>query len=171
MLNLASTLLLATVIGVQGGAGGCGQMSGAQSGSMPHTNGGFHKITRIMHSETLAGMLELTDDQIGDLEGLRYSHEEKVLSIKQEMEREQLALSHLMDDDELDRRAIETRIKNLASLKTDLQLEHIEVVFSIAEILTDEQMQMLRSGCTAGCHNPGSGAGQGMQQGMHHMGN
>lgn len=166
MLNIATTALLAlSLMGAQGEGGpmmGGGMMDGARMG------GGMMKLPMILDNPEVIKTLNITEDQQKKLKDLRYSHQDKVLEIKQKLEREELALRKLMDADTPDRAQIEAKIKVIGGLRTDMELSRIGMYFDIQKILTPDQLKELKSmrgpGCQMGAGNPqGPGpSGQGM---------
>lgn len=101
--------------------------------------------------------LNLTEDQQEKLKELSYSHQEKVLEIKQKIEREQLELRKLVDADEPGEAKIKAKIREIGSLRTDLQLAQVDTYFAAREILTDEQIQKIKSLRRVGSRRRGGG--------------
>ncbi len=123
--------------------------------------------------------LELTDDQVNKLEDLQSAHEKEMLDAKQNIERARLNLKELMKDDDPSESKIKAKIREIGSLRTDMQLTQVDVFFAVRNILTDEQaekLQSLRHGGRAGGHDgrrgshPGSGHGPGRGGGSGNLG-
>ncbi len=150
MLNIATTALLAlSLVGAQGE--GCPMMGGGMmEGTM--MAGGMMSLPMILDNPEMTKTLNLTEDQQKKLKDLRYSHQDKVLEIKQKLEREELALRKLMDADTPDKAQIEAKIKVIGSLRTDMELARIGMFFDIQKILTADQLKQLKSMRGAGSH-------------------
>ncbi|TET22047.1 MAG: periplasmic heavy metal sensor [Candidatus Stahlbacteria bacterium] len=100
---------------------------------------------RLLLTPQAAEELNLTADQQEKLKELCYSHQEKVLEIKQKIEREQLELKKLMDADEPNESKIKAKVREIGSLRTDLQLTQVDLYFAARNILTDEQIEKIKS--------------------------
>jgi len=105
--------------------------------------GGFR--LEMLTSPQAAEALGLTAEQQEKLTELRYSHEEKVLDIRYKLERYQLELRKLMETDNPNESKIKTTIRQIGSLRTDLELAHADVYFEARKILTDEQIAKLKT--------------------------
>lgn len=171
MLNIATTALLAlSLVGAQGE--GCPMMGGGMmEGAM--MAGGMMRLPMILDNPEMIKALNLTEDQQKKLKDLRYSHQDKVLEIKQKLEREELALRKLMDADTPDKAQIEAKIKVIGGLRTDMEIAHVGIFFDVQKLLTADQLKQLKSLRGAGSHmgagnqqGPGP-SGQGMP-GMQH---
>ena len=128
----ALPLILAGLFGTpQGQHGGPGHFGGLR--------------LRLLLTPQAAEELNLTEDQQDKLKELCYSHQEKVLEIKQKIEREQLELKKLMDADEPNESKIKAKVREIGSLRTDLQLAQVDLYFAARNILTDEQIEKIKS--------------------------
>lgn len=173
MLSLSTALLTIALVGAQ--SSGCPMMSGGSGMNMQGMSGmmtgnmmGIMPVTRMLRDPHMGEMLGLTDVQKSKLETLRYSHQDKMLEMKQKLEREELALTRLMESDTPDKAQIEAKIKTIGSLSTDIELEKIRLFFEIRSILTAEQLDRLEDMTMGGCmQNQDQSQGQDMP-GMHH---
>jgi Spy/CpxP family protein refolding chaperone len=153
MLRIAAALplILAGLFGAPHGQhGGPGHFGGLRLG--------------LLLTPQAAEELDLTADQQDKLKELCYSHQEKVLETKQKIEREQLELKKLMDADDPNESKIKAKVREIGSLKTDLQLAQVDTYFAVRKILTDEQiekMKSLRHAGRRGTEGSGHGSGRG----------
>lgn len=146
------------VSGHAGGNAGC--RDGGRGGMM----GGMH--IRMLLSSQGVEELGLTEDQQDKIKDLEQTHQEQTLEMKQKIEREQLALSQLMDEDDPSQSKIKSKIREISTLRTDLQLAQVDFFFNVRGVLTDEQIEQLETLRPIGCPgvgNPGSRPGPGMQ--------
>lgn len=154
MVNLTATLLLSTLLGAA--QGGCQMMQGQGMMNQGMMGAGMHYF-RMLHNPQMIEILNLTEDQQTKLKNLRYSQQENALEIRQKLEKEELALSKLMDAENPNRAQIEAKIKTIGSLRTDLELLHAGMIFEVQKILTADQWKMLkdmRGGCGMGSGFP-----------------
>lgn len=135
MFRIAAALpiILASLFGIAGPHGG---------GPGREMMGGI--IGRLLSPQAIE-KLELTDEQVDKLEDLRSSLEKEALEIKQEIERAQLELKQLMREDEPSESKIKAKVREIGSLRTDLQLLHVDAFFKARSILTDEQIEKIKS--------------------------
>jgi len=139
----ALPLILAGLFGApQGQHGGPGHFGGLR--------------LRLLLTPQAAEELNLTEDQQDKLKELCYSHQEKVLEIKQKIEREQLELKKLMDADEPNESKIKAKVREIGSLRTDIQLTQVDLYFAARNILTDEQIEKIKSLRRGGPRHRGS---------------
>jgi len=140
----ALPLILAGLFGTpQGQHGGPGHFGGLR--------------LRLLLTPQAAEELNLTEDQQDKLKELCYSHQEKVLEIKQKIEREQLELKKLMDVDEPNESKIKAKVREIGSLRTDIQLTQVDLYFAARNILTDEQIEKIKSLRRGGPRRRGGG--------------
>lgn len=134
MLKLAAALpfLITSLLGAP--------QRGAQH--PPGMRGGL--LGRLL-SPRAVEVLQLTEDQIDELEELRSSAEKQALEIKQKMERTRLELAELMREDNPSQSKIEAKVKEIGSLRTELHLFQVEVFFAAREILTSEQIDKIKT--------------------------
>jgi Spy/CpxP family protein refolding chaperone len=134
MLRIAAALplILASLSGIQGAHAGPG--TGMMQGI----------IGRLLSPQAIE-QLELTDEQVAELEDLRSSHEKAVLEIKHKIENAQLELNELMREDEPSESKIKAKIREIGSLRVDLQLAQVDTYFAARKILTAEQIEKIKS--------------------------
>lgn len=87
--------------------------------------------------------LSLTDEQISKIKDLRDTHMDKMLEIRQAMEKSRLELAKLTDDNEPSQTKIETKIREIGNLKTEMELERTNFFFQVRKLLTPEQIEKL----------------------------
>ncbi len=87
--------------------------------------------------------LALTDEQISKIKDLKDTRMDKTLEIRQKMEKSRLELAKLTDDNEPNQTKIETKIREIGNLKTEMELERINFFFQVRKLLTPEQIEKL----------------------------
>ena len=88
--------------------------------------------------------LNLTSDQINKITELKMQHFTKTAGLRTGMQKKQLELQNLMDQDSPDMTLIQQKTIELNKLKTDLQLSAMQLNTSISNILTKEQKEELK---------------------------
>lgn len=109
----------------------------------------------LMLTPEVVEQIGLTEEQESKLKDLRDAHQDQVLEIKQKIERAELELARLTEDDNPSESKITAKIREISSLRTDLQLAGVELYFAARKILTDEQIEKLKT------LRPALGAGRG----------
>ena len=87
-------------------------------------------------------MLKLTDDQEKDLMKLRFDMQKKQTDARAKVQTAQIELKELFTADNPDRAAIEKKTKEIADLKTKLQLNRLDHWFAVNKILKPEQQKI-----------------------------
>ena len=101
-------------------------------------------------------MLRLTDGQEKDFMKLRFDIQKKQTEARAKVQTAQIELRELFTADNPDRPAIEKKIKEIADLKTKLQLNRIDHWFAVNKILKPEQKKIWKK-------HIGKGPGIGMR--------
>ncbi len=103
--------------------------------------------------------LELTDEQVDQLEELKYEHRLAGIEMRAELEKEKIEMEKLMSDDDFDRDGIYEQAEKVAELEKQLQLSRVEGKLDMMEILTQDQREKLREfkSQKMGMHRPGMG--------------
>ncbi len=87
--------------------------------------------------------LELTQDQVKQLRDLDFSHREKVLPLKAQIDAVHLKMDKAISDDDVDRKLVLTLAKKTADLKGKIFVSRMEAQLEFKEILTAEQINEL----------------------------
>lgn len=87
--------------------------------------------------------LSLTEDQVSKIKDIKDTHMEKMLDIRQKMEKSRLELAKLVDEDAFSQSKVEARIREIGSFKTQMELERVNFLFQVRKLLTPEQIEKL----------------------------
>lgn len=138
-------LIFAGTALAQGGGGrfGHGKGKGCGEGS----SGFEHRL------EALAEKLELTEEQVAAIEGIREAGREKGVEIRKEMMRLRNELEGEMLKDEPSPEAAKTLVEGIGALRTEIQVQRLANKLEVRQQLTPEQrdkMLMMRGGSHGG---------------------
>jgi len=93
--------------------------------------------------EKLADNLELSEDQIDRIREIRYDFEEDGIDRRAELEKAQLEMRKLMDEDDFDRGKIMAQAEKVTTLESEMKLAKIDGMLRALEVLTDKQREEL----------------------------
>jgi Spy/CpxP family protein refolding chaperone len=100
--------------------------------------------------------LNITDEQIEQVENLVFSFKEKTIKMAGENSMSRLELQKLMKDKEnLDYGKIKAILTQTASARTDMFIEGLKLREEISNVLTPEQQEALKAKAKAGIKNRG----------------
>ncbi len=91
----------------------------------------------------IMGLPNLTDAQKEQIQTLRIKHLKEALPIETDIKVKELELGALWQVDKLDTKAIVAKVKEIADLRTKLELAKVNHRIEIYKILTPEQRKML----------------------------
>jgi Spy/CpxP family protein refolding chaperone len=89
--------------------------------------------------------LELTEDQVADLEKLSYDTRLQLIDLESDLEKAQLEMKRLMQDGSDDISAVKKQLRSLSEKKLGIQEIKLENLFEAKKILTDDQKQKIRA--------------------------
>lgn len=93
----------------------------------------------------LSDRLELTEDQIHQIEELMLNHEEKVIRKSAEIKITELRIARIFHKDSLNRKEAEKQYRALSKKKTSLIIDHLNHLLDLREQLTPKQLNTLRT--------------------------
>lgn len=91
--------------------------------------------------------LKLTENQVSQLRDLDFSHREKMLPLKAQIEAAHLKMDKAISSGNVDRKLVLTLAKKTADLKGKIFVRRIEAQLEFKEILTAEQINELKLLC------------------------
>ena len=91
----------------------------------------------------LADKLDLTDDQIEQIENLRYDMQKRNIDLKANLEKARLELGKLMREDKKDRKKILAQVEVVNGIEGDLNIARVEGMLDVNDILTETQRKTL----------------------------
>jgi hypothetical protein len=91
--------------------------------------------------------LELTDKQVETLKSIKMDFLKGKFKMEADLQIAKLELKDLMDEDKASLKEIESKMRTVDKLKTDMKLSHIQAFRKAKEILTPEQKEKMKE-----CH-------------------
>ena len=86
--------------------------------------------------------LDLTSEQQNKLDGIRTAHRKQMIDKRAEIQKIRLTIQAEMRKDEPDMQAIEEKVKEQESLRTNMQLARVRHWNDVREVLTPEQREI-----------------------------
>ena len=125
-------------------AHGFAQTFQGRRGSRDRMNQSPARILRVLKANQED--LKITDDQLKAIEDLTYSFEEKRISAKAESRKNRLELRKLMQDREnLDYAKLKEALSKTSEQRHDMMIDGLKLKDEIANVLTPEQNEALKS--------------------------
>jgi Spy/CpxP family protein refolding chaperone len=113
------------------------------------------------------GGLDLTTDQLDKMDQLRIGHVKEVKPLEADLEVKEMELQALWRADKLDSKRIIAKVKEIAGVRTQLELSRVNQQLGVYNLLTPEQRQ--KAGRFLGRMMGGMGRGQGRMMGRGKM--
>jgi len=88
--------------------------------------------------------LELTDDQVTQLEQLSYDTKSKLIDLESSLEKARLEMGRQMESDGDDLSAMKKQLDSMAKIKVDIQELKLKNWIDAKNVLTDEQKQKVK---------------------------
>ena len=134
-LTISFVLAMVAMVYAQG-HGMMGEGSGMGHGSMGRgmgmMGGEQHLLKKLMS-------LGLDEQQEGAIKAIVRTTQKETIRKRADLAIARLELKDLLDKDPVDMTAVEAKLKQIASLKTDMQLSHIKTLEAIKAKLTPDQ--------------------------------
>jgi len=121
--------------GMMGGGMGGGMMGGGMGGDMM---GADHPLWKSLHE------LGLDEKQKEAAKRITRKTMREVIKKRADMQIARLDLRDALDEDPVDMGAVESKLKTIESLETDIRLSHIKAIEEIKSILTPDQRKQLK---------------------------
>ncbi len=91
----------------------------------------------------LANLIHLTPDQSHEIEQIFVRSRTKLIDLKADLEKKQLALQSSMEDQGVDRRAVEKQIGAVENARAELQKARVLMVLDMKQVLKPDQWERL----------------------------
>jgi Spy/CpxP family protein refolding chaperone len=91
----------------------------------------------------LAAAIGLTDDQVRQIEKIFVRSRPKLIDLRADLEKKQLALEESMEDRGLDRRVVERQIEAVENARAELQKTRALMILDMKQVLRPEQWEKL----------------------------
>ena len=131
-LCFISGLVVASASAKMGGGMGSGMGSGGNMGMWDGT-----------HAMRIARDLGLDDNQSKEVKNVILKLQKALIQKRAEIQVAEIELSEILDKDTVDIKVAETKVKQIASLKTEAAMMHIQGIEDIKANLTPEQKKKL----------------------------
>jgi Spy/CpxP family protein refolding chaperone len=139
---------------MHGGPGmGSGMHMGGEMGMGPRGGMGMWDGAHARH---IISMLDLSDNQTAEVKSILFKLQKDMIKKRADIEVAEVELEEILGADPVDMKAAEAKIKQIASLKADAAMMHIQGIETVKAKLTPEQKKKLME------FMPMRGMGQGM---------
>jgi P pilus assembly/Cpx signaling pathway, periplasmic inhibitor/zinc-resistance associated protein len=143
MLSAAAMATIVTAAGAQGFGPGPGQMNRPPMerafGPMGAGGKGWWNSSRIIEQ------LKLTDEQRKGMDAILLQHREKLIDLRANLERAELAMQPLMAADTPNDGAITAQIDKVVQARADLERANARFLLAIREKLTVDQWKQIQT--------------------------
>jgi Spy/CpxP family protein refolding chaperone len=99
----------------------------------------FPAFILLEHKEDIG----LNQDQVAKIEKMQELHKETFIRKQADIKVKELKFKTFMKQDQVNRGKMETMIREIAKMKTDVQIAHINYLLDLKNLLTPEQIQKL----------------------------
>lgn len=84
--------------------------------------------------------IALTEDQVGTIKKMDNAHQENLIKRNADIKVLQLKLDAYLKEEKINRAKLEKMVREIAKLRTDLQIENINHLLDLRDLLTAEQL-------------------------------
>lgn len=95
--------------------------------------------------------LDLTDDQMEKMKAINFEHQNKMIDIKADLKKAQLAKRHEMHSDSPDKNKMLSIVKEISDIKAKMAEVQVNHRFDMRDLLTQEQIDKFKA-CRKDCH-------------------
>jgi Spy/CpxP family protein refolding chaperone len=127
-------------------------VSGSTSSATPGTRGGmvYHteyggELGKWWQNSEIAKKLQLSDDQIGQLDQTFYDHKVKLIDYGAEMKKQDLKLQTLLDADVPNEGQVEAQVDQVLAARGKLEREYTLMNLDLRKVLALDQWRQLKS--------------------------
>jgi Spy/CpxP family protein refolding chaperone len=114
-------------------------MRHARFGIMMAEKNLFPAFALLKHKEEIG----LTQEQVTKIEKMQELHQETFIRKQADIKVKELKFNSFMKQDQINRSKMEKMIREIAKMKTDVQISHINYLLDLKNLLTPEQVQKL----------------------------
>lgn len=87
----------------------------------------------------------LTEDQVNKIETMQEQFSEYAIKQKADLKIKEMKFHSYLKEDKIDRKKMEKMIRDITSMKTDMQINHMNYLLDLKELLTPEQLQKIET--------------------------
>ena len=143
-LSLALAALLATAGMAVAQGPGVGQGFGDRRPPMERMLGAGGQHGRWWNNPTMVEKLKLTDDQRKAMDSIMLSHREKLIDLRANLDKSELVLQPMMQDDQPNEANILAQIDKVAQARADLEKANARFLLAIRGKLSPDQWKQLQ---------------------------
>jgi Spy/CpxP family protein refolding chaperone len=159
-IGLAAAILLAGTALAQVPGGGMEAGFGEHRPPMERALGPQGDHGRWWNNPKLVEKLKLTDEQRKVFDGIMLDHREKLVDLRASLEKAELVMEPLMDDDQPNEAKILAQIDKVAQARAELEKANARFLLAIRAKLTPEQWKLLQADrANHDLERPGHGRG------------
>ncbi len=111
---------------------------------MKHTRFGLYMAEKNLFSPRMLLKFQddigLTKDQVIKIEKLQTLYHESLIRQNADIQVKELKISDYLNDDQINRKKMETMIREVAAMKTDMKIAHLNHLLDVKSLLTAEQI-------------------------------
>jgi Spy/CpxP family protein refolding chaperone len=112
--------------------------------------------------------LDLSDDQVKQLDDLRYQHQKAMIQKRADLKAAELDMRQMMQKSDIDEKAVLAKQKDISALKAGVAEERVKHQMAMRKVFNPEQLQKFLKmrkgrGFDGGFHRGEKGMGQGMR--------
>jgi len=108
---------------------------------------GIHMAEKnLFHARMLLKMKDhigLTEDQAKKIESMQERYMEATIKLKADLKIKQMKFKSYLKEDKINRKKMEKIIREIAEMKTDMQVDHMNYLLDLKSLLTTEQIQKI----------------------------
>ncbi len=101
-------------------------------------------VGKMLNDPEFVEKLGLTSDQVAKLKKLHYEHQKAMIGLHSSLKMLELDLANLADAEKLDKNMIRQKVKEISAVKADIALNMVDMKLSAADVLTKEQIGMIK---------------------------
>lgn len=116
---------------------------------MKHARFGIHMAEKnLFHGWMLLKFKEeigLTREQVSQIENMQELFQEATIRKQADIKVDELKLQSYLEKEKLNRKEMEKMIRQIAKLRTELQIDHMNYLLDLKEVLTPDQLAAIES--------------------------
>ncbi|MBN1755131.1 periplasmic heavy metal sensor [bacterium] len=114
-------------------------------GDMEHGGGRLMKMLDGGMLDEYADEIQLTEQQLTQIQDLRYQVEKSMIDLRADMEKKSLELRKLLDEDSPDRNKAHQYIENISGIQAEMKILGTDLILDIKDMLSDEQLDRIKN--------------------------
>lgn len=116
-------------------------------GKMKHARYGIHMAEKNLFPPRMLLKFQekigLNEDQVKKIEKLHDQFQESMIRRKADIKIKELKLSSYLKEDQLNRKKMESMIRDVANMKTDMKIAHMNHLLDVKNMLSPDQLKKI----------------------------